>query len=43
MRWAAGDLYAGACHFCYETRCALLSRFPETLTPEAFYKDPAGD
>jgi len=42
-RVAADDLYAGACHLCYETRCALLSRFPETLTPEAFYKDPAGD
>jgi len=29
--------YADACHFCYETRKALRTRFPETLGPEQMY------
>jgi MoaA/NifB/PqqE/SkfB family radical SAM enzyme len=31
--------YADACHFCYETRMALRSRFPGTLTPDTMYGD----
>jgi len=32
-----GESYADACHLCYETRCALRSRFPEILTPGQVY------
>lgn len=31
------ESYADACHLCYEARCALRSRFPETLTPDQMY------
>lgn len=40
-RWGVtpAEGYADACHFCYETRRALRSRFPEALTPDAMYGD----
>jgi hypothetical protein len=31
------DAYADACHFCYEARRALRTRFPEILTPDQMY------
>lgn len=32
--------YADACHFCYETRLALRSRFPDVLAPGQMYGVP---
>lgn len=31
------ELYADACHLCYEARLALRPRFPEILTPDQMY------
>jgi len=31
------DFYADACHFCYDLRLALRTRFPEILTPDQMY------
>jgi hypothetical protein len=31
------DTYADACHLCYDTRRALLDRFPHILTPDQMY------
>jgi len=31
------DLYADACHLCYECRLALRERFPEILGPDQMY------
>jgi len=36
------DSYADACHLCYETRCALRSRFPDILTPGQVYGEMNG-
>ncbi len=36
-RVAAGDGYVDACHLCFETRRALLDRYPEALTPRQAY------
>lgn len=36
-RVPAGDGYVDACHLCFETRRALLDRFPEALTPRQAY------
>ncbi len=33
------DGYADHCHLCYESRCALRSRFPNELTPDQMYGD----
>lgn len=33
----AGGGHADACHLCFETRRALLDRFPEALTPRQAY------
>ena len=33
------DGYADHCHLCYESRCALRSRFPDELTPDQMYGD----
>jgi hypothetical protein len=35
--------YADACHLCYETRIALRSRFPQSLSPDQMYGVPAGE
>jgi len=34
---AHGDAYADACHLCFNTRRALLDRFPEQLAPKLVY------
>jgi MoaA/NifB/PqqE/SkfB family radical SAM enzyme len=34
------DLYADACHLCFEARKALRYRFPETLLPDNMYAVP---
>jgi MoaA/NifB/PqqE/SkfB family radical SAM enzyme len=31
------DSYADACHFCYESRVTLRSRFPDILAPDQMY------
>lgn len=31
------ELYADACHLCYESRLALRGRFPEVLAPDQMY------
>ncbi|HEX7400700.1 MAG TPA: hypothetical protein VF369_00850, partial [candidate division Zixibacteria bacterium] len=31
------EIYADACHLCYEARLALRGRFPEILTPDQMY------
>ncbi|MHC4067630.1 MAG: radical SAM protein [Planctomycetota bacterium] len=31
------ERYADACHLCYEARCVLRGRFPETVTPDPMY------
>ncbi len=31
------ELYADACHLCYEARLALRSRLPEVLRPDQMY------
>ena len=35
------DVYADACHLCFEARLQLRDRFPDTLTPDQVYIDPA--
>jgi hypothetical protein len=35
------DLYADACHLCYETRKQLRSQFPDILLPDQMYIVPA--
>ena len=32
-----GEVYADACHLCYEARQMLRSRYPEILTPDQMY------
>lgn len=34
------DLYADACHLCFESRIELRHRFPETLLPDNMYAVP---
>jgi hypothetical protein len=36
------DLYADACHLCYETRRRLRERFSDILTPDQMYGDVDG-
>jgi hypothetical protein len=31
------DVYADACHLCYEARCAMRPLFPEILAPDQMY------
>jgi hypothetical protein len=32
-----GEVYADACHLCYEARQMLRSKHPEILTPDQMY------
>ena len=36
------EMYADACHLCYESRRALRDRFPEHLCPDQSYGVPGG-